>query len=109
MTSLIACRGHVAADQSTAIPTFTFLSAGIIVDAITSKSSEPTTTLQHLNNLGTCSGKMSLVVGIHVTYQSRDTFPSHVQRGVINFTLIPSLLSSEDDVFDNTTHRNLWS
>ena len=49
----------------------------------------PATTLQHLN-------------------QSRDTFPSQMQRGVIKFTLIPVSPSTEDDVFDNTSHRNLW-
>ena len=29
-----ACRGHVAAEQTTAIPTFAFLSVGTIVDAL---------------------------------------------------------------------------
>ena len=61
MTSLKATRGHVAAEQTTAIPTFTFLSVGIIVDAITNKSSEPATIHQHLNNQEPCSGKMSSI------------------------------------------------
>ena len=59
-----ACRGHVAAEQTTAIPTFAFLSVGTIVDAVTNESSEPATTLQHLDSLEACTGKMSLVVGI---------------------------------------------